>query len=124
VSRPEAVRGFCGHDDSRARRPRVSGRTNGFEHRVRSSEVIVLQHGRPAVVLPGSRAAQFLVDVEHEDPQELIARLTGNYRRGSERTAKNHPATATRGPSARADMHRHKPQRAPFSLVVGLGASR
>ncbi len=25
------------------------------------------------------------------DPQEVMARLTGNYKRGNERTARNHP---------------------------------
>ena len=75
----------------------MSGRADGFEYRVRGDEVVVLHHGRPAVVLRGSRAAQFLAEVEREDPQELMARLTGNYRRGNERTAKNHPRNRDRG---------------------------
>ncbi|EFP58052.1 hypothetical protein HMPREF0321_2359 [Dermacoccus sp. Ellin185] len=30
-------------------------------------------------------------DVEDGDAQEIMARLTGNYRRGNERQARNHP---------------------------------
>ena len=33
----------------------------------------------------------FLNEVDDRDPQELMARLTGNYRRGNERQARNHP---------------------------------
>ena len=36
-------------------------------------------------------AARFLIDVDSGDPQELMARLTGHYKHGNERTAKNHP---------------------------------
>ncbi|WP_285550926.1 hypothetical protein [Actinoplanes regularis] len=51
----------------------------------------ILHHGRPATVLRGASAARFLIDVDSGDPQELMARVTGNYRHGNERTAKNHP---------------------------------
>lgn len=63
----------------------------GFEYTVRGDEVVITHHGGPATVLRGRRAADFLVDVEAQDPQQLMARLTGNYRRGNERTARNHP---------------------------------
>ena len=33
----------------------------------------------------------FLEDVEDQDPQELMARVTGQYKHGNERTAKQHP---------------------------------
>ncbi|MFI5892250.1 hypothetical protein ACIA5D_19300 [Actinoplanes sp. NPDC051513] len=56
----------------------------------------VLHHGRPAAVLRGAAAARFLVDVENEDPQELMARITGNYKHGNERTAKKHPRNLRR----------------------------
>lgn len=59
-----------------------------------AGEVVVLHHGRRATTLRGDRAAAFLVDVESGDPQELMARLTGNYRRGNERTARRHPRNA------------------------------
>ena len=37
-----------------------------------------------------------LVEVEDEDPQELMARITGNYRRGNERVASQHPRNRQR----------------------------
>lgn len=64
---------------------------NGFDYVVRGPEVVITHHGAKATVLRGRRAADFLQDVESDDPQELMARLTGNYRRGNERTARNHP---------------------------------
>ncbi|MEO7269847.1 MAG: hypothetical protein ABIW49_11640 [Knoellia sp.] len=42
-------------------------------------------------MLRGRKAADFLEDVEAGDDQELMARVTGNYKHGNERTAKNHP---------------------------------
>jgi len=75
----------------------VSGRAEGFEYRPRGGEVVILHHGRPATVLRGPPAVQFLEEVEREDPQELMARVTGNYRRGNERTAKDHPRNRRRG---------------------------
>lgn len=70
----------------------MSGAPEGFTYRLRKNgDVEVLHRGRPAVVLRGTTAARFLTDVDSEDPQELMARITGNYRHGNERTAKNHP---------------------------------
>ncbi|WP_430788071.1 hypothetical protein [Actinoplanes sp. G11-F43] len=70
----------------------MPGKPEGFTYRVRKNgEVEIQHHGRPAGVLRGQAAARFLQDVEDDDPQELMARLTGNYRHGNERTAKNHP---------------------------------
>ena len=54
-------------------------------------EVQISHHDRAATVLRGAVAARFLVDVRDHDPQELMARLTGTYRRGNERMGKNHP---------------------------------
>ena len=72
----------------------------GFAYEVRGSEVVISHHGRRATVLRGSAAVRFLADVEDGDDgtdgQELMARVTGNYRRGNERTAKNHPRNAGR----------------------------
>lgn len=64
---------------------------NGFAYDVRGEDVVITHHGRRAAVLRGSRAADFLAEVESGDPQLLMARLTGNYRRGNERVARNHP---------------------------------
>jgi len=63
-----------------------------FEYRVRKDgDVVIHHHGRQATVLRGDAATRFLADVERKDPQALMARLTGNYRRGNERTAAAHP---------------------------------
>ncbi|MFN3866692.1 MAG: hypothetical protein ACK4MD_08280 [Demequina sp.] len=63
----------------------------GFAYAVRGDDVVITHHGRHATTLRGRRAAQFLADVSHGDPQALMARLTGNYRRGNERVARQHP---------------------------------
>lgn len=72
----------------------MSGRPEGFSYVQRGDEVVITHHGRRATTLRGDRAAAFLVDVESGDAQELMARLTGNYRRGNERTARRHPRNA------------------------------
>ncbi len=70
----------------------MSAGPEGFTYRVRKSgDVELLHHGRPAGVLRGAAAARFLVDVDNADPQELMARLTGNYKHGNERAARQHP---------------------------------
>ena len=70
----------------------MPGGPEGFDHTVRGSgEVVVTHHGRRAAVLRGERAAQFLAEVEDGDAQEVMARWTGNYKRGNERMGKNHP---------------------------------
>ncbi len=67
-------------------------RPNGFAWTRRSSgEIEITHHGRPATILRGRRAEQFIDDVDGGDDQELMARLTGNYKRGNERTARQHP---------------------------------
>jgi hypothetical protein len=64
---------------------------SGFEYTVRSDGSIrITHHGRHATSLRGNRAAQFLAEVD-ADPQEVMARWTGNYKRGNERTARQHP---------------------------------
>lgn len=70
----------------------MGGRPEGFdwtEHR--DGEVRITHHGRHASTLRGARAADFLEDVESGDPQELMARVTGNYKHGNERFARQHP---------------------------------
>jgi len=57
----------------------------GFSYEVRGSEVVVSHHGRRAATLRGDVAARFLRDVERRDPQQVMARVTGNYKRGNER---------------------------------------
>ncbi len=62
-----------------------------FDYAVRGYEVHISHRGRPATTLRGMPAARFLQDVHSQDPQELMARLTGNYRRGNERHARTNP---------------------------------
>lgn len=71
-------------------------RPSGFDFIVRGEQVVISHHGRTATTLRGRRAQAFLEDVETEDAQELMARLTGNYRRGNERLARNHPRNQRR----------------------------
>lgn len=64
---------------------------SGFEYTARADgSVVITHHGRRAAVLRGPRVEQFLADAER-DAQGAMARWTGNYRRGNERTAKQHP---------------------------------
>jgi hypothetical protein len=67
----------------------------GFSYRVRKNgDVEVLHHGRLAATLRGHDAADFVQeapDAASADTQQLMARLTGNYKRGNERTAASHP---------------------------------
>jgi hypothetical protein len=66
----------------------------GFTYRRRKSGVVeLLHHGRLASTLRGAAAQDFMAEVESSDPsaaQQLMARLTGNYKRGNERLAGNH----------------------------------
>lgn len=67
----------------------------GFTFRSKKNgEVNISHNGRPATTLRGDAAADFLDemdDCEFEDQQQVMARVTGNYKRGNERMAKNHP---------------------------------
>lgn len=69
---------------------------DGFEYAVRGEHVVISHYGRRATTLRGRRAQAFLEDVVSGDPQELMARFTGNYRRGNERQARNHPRNQRR----------------------------
>ena len=70
-------------------------RPQGFRYEAHTSGTVrITHHDRPAATLNGARAAQFLAEVDAADPQLVMARWTGNYRRGNERTARNHPRNA------------------------------
>lgn len=69
----------------------MASAAEGFAYRVLGAEVVTSHHGRRATILRGAAASRFLVDVEDDDPQELMARVTGDYRHGNERMAKEHP---------------------------------
>ena len=67
----------------------------GFSVRQRKNgEVEVMHHGRLAATLRGHDARDFLQELDGADAdsaQQLMARLTGNYKRGNERLAAQHP---------------------------------
>jgi hypothetical protein len=67
----------------------------GFTFRATKNGEVFLHHrGKLATTLRGEAAAEFLVDMNGADvdeQQQIMARITGNYRRGNERLAKNHP---------------------------------
>ncbi|MFJ3230481.1 hypothetical protein [Streptomyces sp. NPDC086787] len=67
-------------------------RPQGFSYEAHANGTVrINHHSRPATTLQGARAAQFLAEVDGADPQLVMARWTGNYKRGNERTARNHP---------------------------------
>ena len=75
----------------------MGGQAEGFEwSELPDGSIRITHHGKQATTLRGGRAAEFLVDVEDDGPQELMARLTGNYKRGNERMGKNHPRNRDR----------------------------
>jgi len=64
----------------------------GFEWvRRKNGDVVITHRGRTAATLRGQKASEFIDDDGGAQDQELMARLTGNYRRGNERDARNHP---------------------------------
>lgn len=67
----------------------------GFTYRShKSGEVQVLRRGSVASTLRGADAHDFLAEVSScspADAQQLMARVTGNYKRGNERLAAAHP---------------------------------
>ena len=67
----------------------------GFAYQAaKGGEVRITRHGRAIATLRGDVAASFLADVQAADDEErqlLMARLTGNYRRGNEAAARSHP---------------------------------
>jgi hypothetical protein len=65
-----------------------------FSYRqLKSGEVEVLHRGRRASTLRGNDALDFLAEVEGAstyEAQQLMARVTGNYKHGNERLASQH----------------------------------
>ncbi|MGP3975387.1 hypothetical protein ACTWQF_15505 [Streptomyces sp. 8N114] len=62
-----------------------------YEQREGAAAVVITHHGRPVTTLRGSRAERFLQEVAAGDAQLVMARWTGNYKRGNERAARGHP---------------------------------
>jgi len=67
------------------------GKPVGFEWTQRKNgDVVVKHHARVAAILRGKAATRFVSDVGRGDPQEVMARVTGNYKRGNERSGRRH----------------------------------
>ena len=65
----------------------------GFSFKKQGDDYFIYRNGKKITVLRGDRAKEFqqVVDVgDFHAQQQLMARLTGNYKRGNERTAKQH----------------------------------
>ena len=68
-----------------------------FTHTQCADGTVLIEHrGRPAATLRGNRAATFLAEIHHGDPQQICARWTGAYKFGNERTARQHPRNQRR----------------------------
>ena len=67
----------------------------GFTYRIRKNgDVEILHHGRLASTLRGTDAEDFKQEAQDQasaEAQQLMARVTGNYRHGNERLASQHP---------------------------------
>jgi len=62
------------------------GKPTGFGYtRRQNGDVVITHHGRQATILRGVKADRFLAGLADGDDQELMARLTGNYKRGNDR---------------------------------------
>ncbi|MFF8385292.1 hypothetical protein [Streptomyces kanasensis] len=67
-------------------------RPSGFTHVRRADGTVEITHrGRAAGTLRGGRAEKFLAEAATGDAQLVMARWTGAYRHGTERTARDHP---------------------------------
>lgn len=67
----------------------------GFTYRVRKNgEIAIFHRGRLATTLRGNDAEDFKQEAQDESSaqaQQLMARITGNYKHGNERAASQHP---------------------------------
>jgi hypothetical protein len=67
----------------------------GFRwRRNKRGDVEIYHRGKLAATLRGGKADRFVAHVEagsEPEAQQHMARVTGNYKRGSERTAGSHP---------------------------------
>jgi hypothetical protein len=67
----------------------------GFSFRpTKDGGVTILRDGHAVTLLRGDSAESFLAEMREAsfpDQQQLMARTTGNYKRGNERLAASHP---------------------------------
>ena len=62
--------------------------------RLRGDDIRVLRHGRLVSTIRGKEAHAFAAEMRDADEaaqQQIMARLTGNYKHGNERVAAEHP---------------------------------
>ena len=66
----------------------------GFVYRTAKNGNVQISHnGKIATTLRGVKADTFIEEIKMSDfagQQQLMARVTGNYKRGNERLARNH----------------------------------
>lgn len=63
-------------------------------HVSKNGDVLIEHHGKLATTMRGSKAATFLAKLDRgtfRQQQQLMARVTGNYKHGNERLAKKQP---------------------------------
>jgi hypothetical protein len=53
--------------------------------RFQRGDIEIRRHGRRVATLRGKEAERFLASLSRGDEQQVMARVTGNYRRGNER---------------------------------------
>lgn len=67
----------------------------GFVHRIAKNGNVLISHkGKHATTLRGSKANTFIEEMNELssfEQQQLMARVTGNYKRGNERLSRDHP---------------------------------
>lgn len=67
----------------------------GFAFKIsKNGNVQITHHGKLATTIRGNKASSFIDKMhgaDHNDQQQWMARITGNYKRGNEKSAKNHP---------------------------------
>ena len=61
---------------------------SGFTYtRRKNGDIVISHHGTVATTLRGKRATRFEQQLVTRDQQEVMARATGNYKRGNERSS-------------------------------------
>lgn len=66
----------------------------GFSFHAANGECVLFRRGKKVTTLRGQKAAEFesaVGGMTFAEQQQLMARATGNYKRGNERNARNHP---------------------------------
>ncbi len=66
----------------------------GFSYKLEGEFVMFYRHGKKIKQIKGFECQKFLEFIQKQSDQKIqiqIAKLTGNYRRGNERKAINHP---------------------------------